>query len=90
MSVFGSDWELPKINLLKLLSKSERRQLISMHPACFNPFFGKPDGQNFTVQTVEGVHLIRGQFSDGAGSYEVEWLIIQNTSGRTKLQNKEY
>lgn len=88
-TVFGTEWELPKNQLIKASVKIGS-QTIKLDVSCmFNPFFGKPDRQNFTIETVEGGYLVRGSFSDGAGSYESEWLIIDNSSIRTKLQNKE-
>lgn len=87
--VFGTDWELPKNQLIKASIKIGS-QTINLDASCmFNPFFGNPDRQNFTIKTVEGGYLVRGSFSDGAGTYEAEWLIIDNSSIRTKLQNKE-
>ena len=88
--VFGSDWELPKNQLIKASVKIGAHT-IKLDVSCmFNPFFGKPDRQNFFIETVEGGYYVRGNFSDGAGSYEAEWFIIQNSSVRTRLQNKEY
>ena len=87
--VFGTDWELPKNQLIKASVKIGT-QTSNLDVSCmFNPFFGKPDHQNFAIETVEGGYLIKGSFSDGTGSYEAEWLIIDNSSIRTKLQNKE-
>ena len=87
--VFGTDWELPINQLIKATVKIGSNT-INLDVSCmYNPFLGKPDRQNFIVEEVEGGYLIRGSFSDGAGSYEAEWFIIQNRSVRTKLEHKE-
>ncbi len=86
--VFGTDWELPKSQLIKAGVKMGSQTINLEVSGMFNPFLGKPDQQNFTIETVEGGYLVRGNFSDGAGSYEAEWLIIENISIRTKLHKK--
>ena len=88
--VFGTDWELPKKQLnrasLKLAGNS-----IDLDVSCmFNPRFGKLRAGDFSIKKNEGGYLLHGSFSDGAGSYEAEWLIIQNAAVRTKLAKKEY
>lgn len=55
----------------------------------YNPWFDSPRTEDFSIQKVEGGYLLKGVFSDGAGRYEAEWLVIQNTSVRIKLSNKE-
>jgi hypothetical protein len=87
--VFGTDWELPKNQLIKATLKVGVNS-VNLDVSCmYNPWFGKPDPQAFTLGKAEGGYLIKGSFSDGAGSYEAEWLIIQNSSVRTRLANKE-
>jgi hypothetical protein len=87
--VFGTDWDLPKNQGVKasviMGSNTDNLDVSCM----YNQWFGKPDPQNFTVEKVEGAYLDQGSFSDGAGSYKPEWLIIQNRSVRTKVDNKE-
>jgi hypothetical protein len=48
-----------------------------------------PAPQDFTLEKVEGGYLIRGHFSSGAGSYEAEWFVIENSSVRTRLVKEE-
>jgi len=87
--VFGTDWELPKKQLTLALVKVAGNS-IDLDVSCmFNPWFDKPRTGDFSIKKVEGGYLLRGSFSDGAGSYEAEWLIIQNASVRTKLVHKE-
>lgn len=86
--VFGTDWELPKNQLVKATVKIGANT-VNLDVSCmYNTWFSKPYPQAFTLEKVEGGYLIRGNFSDGAGSYEAEWFIIQNSSVRTRLVNK--
>lgn len=87
--VFGTDWELPKNQLIKSSVKIGALTIALDVSCMYNPFFGEPDLNNFKAEEVEGGYLIHGSFSDGAGSYEAEWFIIQNRSVRTQLQKKE-
>lgn len=84
--VFGTDWGLPRNQLvqadLKIGSKT-----VSLDVSCM--YNVTPTPQDFTLEKVEGGYLIRGRFSDGAGSYEAEWFVIQNSSVRTRLANRE-
>lgn len=83
--VFGTDWELPRNQLIKATVKIGTNA-INLDVSCmYNAWFGEPAPQAFVFEKVEGGFLIRGNFSDGAGSYEAEWLIIGDSSVRTKL-----
>jgi hypothetical protein len=87
--VFGTDWELPINQLVKATVKIGSNT-INLDVSCmYNPWIGKPDPQAFKIEKVEGGYLVRGSFSDGAGSYKAEWFIIQDRSVRTKLINEE-
>jgi hypothetical protein len=84
--VFGTDWGLPRNQLVQ----AELRigpKTINLDVSCM--YNVTPTPQDFTLEKVEGGILIRGQFSDGAGSYEAEWFVIENSSVRTRLANKE-
>jgi len=87
--VFGTDWGLPKSKLIKAAVKIGP-SVVDLDVSCmFNPWFSKPDPRDFTADSVYGGYRIRGNFSDAAGSYKAEWLIIQNSSVRTQLANVE-
>ena len=83
--VFGTDWGLPRNQLVQAELRTGAKA-INLDISCMYNVTATP--QDFTLQKVEGGYLIRGHFSDGAGSYEAEWLIIQNSSVRTRLANK--
>jgi hypothetical protein len=82
--VFGTDWGLPR----NQLAQAELRigpRTINLDVSCM--YNVAPTPQDFTLEKVEGGYLIRSHFSDGAGSYEAEWFIIENSSVRTRLAN---
>jgi hypothetical protein len=84
--VFGTDWGLPRNQLVQAELKIGAKT-INLDVSCM--YNVTPTPQDFTLEKVEGGYLIRGHFSDGAGSYEAEWFVIENTSVRTRLANKE-
>ena len=84
--VFGTDWGLPRNQLVQAELKIGTKT-INLDVSCM--YNVAPTPQDFTLQKVEGGYLIRGHFSDGAGSYEAEWFVIENSSVRTRLANKE-
>lgn len=53
----------------------------------FNPCWdGVIDQGMFDWQFIESGYLLRGYFSDGAGSYIAEWTIIGGSSMRTRIE----
>ena len=88
--VFGTDWTLPRSQLAQATVKIGSR-VVDLDVSCmFNPWFEKPDARDFTAESVYGGYLIRGNFSDAAGTYKAEWLIVENGSVRTQLVETEH
>jgi hypothetical protein len=85
--VFGTDWEIPKSQLVRASLKAPDN-IIELDVSCmYNPWFTKkPDPRDFSAEKVEGGYRIRGFFSDAAGSYNAEWLVIKDSSVRTRLE----
>jgi hypothetical protein len=83
--VFGADWELPRNQLVQAELRIGAKT-INLDVSCM--YNVTPTPQDFILEKVEGGILIRGHFSDGAGSYEGEWFVIENTSVRTRLANR--
>ncbi len=85
--VFGTDWEMPMF-ILKEAYVEIKRKKIPLDASCmYNPWFTQfPDVKKFSVENTEGGFLINGVFSDGAGTYEAQWLNIEGASVRTKLR----
>jgi hypothetical protein len=84
---FGTDWTLPRSQLVQATVKIGSR-VVDLDVSCmFNPWFDKPDAQDFNAENVYGGYLIRGNFSDAAGTYKAEWLVIKSSSVRTRLES---
>jgi hypothetical protein len=84
--VFGTDWDMPRNQLIKASAKLATGT-VDLDVSCmYNPWFSKPDPRDFSAEKVDGGYLIRGFFSDAAGSYNAEWLVIKSSSVRTRLQ----
>jgi hypothetical protein len=87
--VFGTDWTLPRSQLLKASVKIGTDLIDLDVSSMYNPWFEKPDPRDFNAESVYGGYRIRGFFSDAAGSYHAEWFIVQGKSVRTMLANAE-
>ncbi|ESU20191.1 hypothetical protein FEDK69T_30440 [Flavobacterium enshiense DK69] len=88
--LFGSDGEMPKYVLsnaiLKIGNKTYKLQIDNM----YNPWFGNnANGKFFKIENNGNQSVLKGVFSDGAGTYGAEWLIFGNSSIRTILTNDE-
>lgn len=87
--VFGSDGEMPRTVLdevrIELPGAKVRLDVSGM----FDPWNGQPSKEMFVVEDATGGMALRGCFSDGAGSYVAEWLVIDGTAVRTVLSNDE-
>ena len=89
--LFGSDGELPKFKLtqavLKIGDKIYNLQVDNM----YNPWYGTGVNEKFfrIIHDSPNDHILKAQFSDGAGSYAAEWLIEWNSSIRGILTKDE-
>lgn len=87
---FGTDWETPKSQLVEATVVINGRKDVKLDVSnMFNPWTGEARKKDFKITEVEGGLLIHGEFSDGAGSYVAEWLVVDGSSVRTKLQKDE-
>ena len=85
--VFGTDWETPKSQLIGAMVVINGEMPVKLDVSCmYNPWAGQPQKKNFAVTTVEGGLVVHGEFSDDAGSYVAEWVIVDGSSVRTKLE----
>jgi len=74
--VFGTDWELPKNQLICAVFRVGSES-IDLDVSCmYNPWFGSPRAEGFSSSKVEGGYIVRGSFSDGAGSYCSRYLFM--------------
>ena len=85
---FGTDWDAPISQLVEAMVVIDGRTKVKHDvSSMFNPWTGEPERRGFSITEVEGGWVVHGEFSDGAGSYEAEWLVVGGSSVRTKLQN---
>lgn len=87
--VIGTDWEIPKSQLAKA-TVNINGKTVELDVSCmFDPWSIQADSAYFWITKVEGGYIVHGGFSDGAGAYEAEWLVIKNSSVRIKLLKSE-
>ncbi|MEX2596904.1 MAG: hypothetical protein WEC59_08240 [Salibacteraceae bacterium] len=89
--IFGTDGNLPEYTLTKAtltIGKNEYDlQVDNMH----NPWFGDSQSEkHFRIKRDGTETKLTGLFSDGAGSYGAEWLIVGKSSIRTILTKDEW
>jgi hypothetical protein len=88
--VFGTDGDIPRFSLKEAKLTINDKDIDLEISSMYNPWFGIKPNQNSFEMIQDGTHIkIRGFFSDGAGSYGVEWLIIGERSVRTILTYDE-
>jgi hypothetical protein len=88
--LFGTDWETPRSQLVEATVELDGLTKVKLDVSnMFDPWTGEPKKKDFKVTEVEGGFLIHGEFSDGAGSYIAEWLVVDGSSVRTKLKRDE-
>ncbi len=90
--VFGTDGELPKFSLTKAILTIGKKIYNLQVGNMYNPWFHS-DGVNESLFKIvhhgENYHVLKAQFSDGAGSYAVEWLIEWNSCVRSIITKDE-
>lgn len=88
--LWGTDGKIPKekIDQIKFTHKNFTTELdIS---GMYDPLLDAEDKTRIKVVHYYGDSWkIRGRFSDGAGSYFVEWLVTKNSSMRTAIGGSE-
>jgi hypothetical protein len=86
--MFGTDGGPPfnKLDRLTFFLGKERIPLDVSY--MYNPSFGKVERRQFSVRQISPRRLVlTGTFSDAAGAYTTEWLIMDGVSVRTRLAN---
>lgn len=85
---FGSDagMELPRNQLMNLTLFINGEKVVLDVSGLFNPSWeNEIKKDQFTFEKAEVGYNLTGYFSDGAGAYSVNWLIIKGASIRTKI-----
>jgi hypothetical protein len=88
---FGSDASIPETVLTSAEFEAGGTRTPLDVRGMFNPWHEAPAPHDFQVESygIEGGWLVRGLFSDGAGSYAAEWLVVGDGSLRTVLTNND-
>ena len=87
---FGTDGNNPKYKLSRAVLIKGKSIYNLQVDNMYNPWFGEKANEKLFKAELDGTNLIiRGLFSDGAGSYGAEWLIAGNTCTRTILSRDE-
>lgn len=85
--IFGTDWGTPRSVLESAELEVEGLKIPLDVSSLYEPWIHSKNW--FSVAPVEGGWEIRGCFSDGAGSYVVQWLVIAGVSIRTLISKDE-
>lgn len=89
---FGSDMgtELPKYEIKELYIIQNGIKIDLDYSKMFNPVFDTViNEQHFSLEDLTDGILLKGWFSDGAGTYCVEWEIKNKIALRTLISNSE-
>lgn len=89
--LFGSDGDLPMSKLTKAILKIKNKTYNLQVDNMYNPWTGDELNINFfsIIHDGENHHILKGVFSDGAGTYAAEWLIEWNSSIRNIITKDE-
>ena len=89
--IFGTDGDLPKFTLIKATLTIGKNEYDLQVDDMYNPWFGNGiNDRLFKIKKEGNRYQLTGIFSDGAGSYGAEWLIVGKLSIRTILTNDEW
>jgi hypothetical protein len=89
--IFGTDGDLPKYMLAKATLTIGKNKYDLTVDHMYNPWFGdRPSDRFYKLKKDGTVIKLTGLFSDGAGTYGAEWLIIGKSSIRTILTKDEW
>lgn len=89
--LFGSDGDLPNTQLTKAILKIKNKTYNLQVDNMYNPWTGDELNINFfsIIHDGKNHHILKGVFSDGAGTYAAEWLIEWNSSIRNIITKDE-
>lgn len=87
--IFGTDFEIPISKLdyayLKICGKR-----IDLDVSCmYNPALDNLNINSFRIKKIKDIYIVNGMFSDGAGTYAIQWIINENSSIRSIISNYE-
>ena len=89
--IFGTDGGLPKYILIRATLKIRQTRYDLEVGNMYEPWFGDRPNDDLYKLKYDGTEIrLTGLFSDGAGSYGAEWLIVGKSSIRTILTRDEW
>ncbi len=87
--VFGTDGGVPHTKLERLTFLQGKKRTLLDVVCMYDPWFERVDSNRFRVRAISSTSLLlTGTFSDAAGSYVAEWLIVDGVGVRTLLSNE--
>src|SRR5882672_5239481 len=86
---FGSDGQQPYAQLDSAVFRYGDHSVHLDVSCMFNPWNVDPDGRSYKARKTEGGYIVSAEFSDGAGGYAAQWLVIGGGSVRTSLDSGE-
>lgn len=87
--IFGTDGEIPTSGLTKATLKIRETIHQLKIDDMYNLWFMEVNERFFNIKKEGNQFRLTGIFSDGAGTYAAEWLIIENSNIRTLLTANE-
>lgn len=88
--IFGTDGGFPKFILTKATLKIGHNTYDLQIDDMYDPWFGEGINERLFKVKLDGIEIrLSGLFSDGAGTYGAEWLIVGKSSIRTILTKDE-
>jgi len=89
--IFGTDGDFPRFTLTKATLTIGQSEYDLQVDDMYNPWFGSGVNEKlFKIRKDGTEYRLTGLFSDGAGAYGAEWLIVKNSSIRTILTKDEW
>jgi len=87
---WGSDGKVPKTSLSRAYVTIKNNTIELDTTGMYNPLISDSNKSQYTVtHYFDDAWKVRGQFSDGAGSYFAEWLINKTGSIRILIGDSE-
>ena len=83
---FGSDGQVPYTQLDAAVLEYGTHAVRLDVSCMFNPWVGSANRSLYSVEPADDGYLVRGAFSDGAGAYVADWLVVGDGSVRTELR----
>ncbi len=88
--IFGTDANMPKNELVKAILQIKETEYNLQVDTMYDPGIENESTYRFKIIKTGPILSLRARFSDGAGAYLAEWVIImRGASIRTMLTNDE-